>query len=113
MTLFIADPVALAWVASSIIGLVVAIYGVLDGLGDLRALGLLRNGRRMIAIDQLRTQAGRVIVFTIWLTLGIASMFDERVTPLSPVTIGLVASNVILTLMALGNVRTRRALLRG
>lgn len=106
------DLVALAWVASSLAGTVIAGWGVMNGIADLQAVKGITNGRRIFARDYLRSQALRLIVCATWLLIGIPIALDGRETPLNGVTAVLVGTNALLALAAALSMRSRLLLLR-
>lgn len=106
------DPVAIAWVVSSLAGTAIAGWGVMNGRADLQAVKGISNGRRIFAHDYLRSQAIRFVVSAAWLVIGIPIAVDGRVTPLNAVTTVLVGSNVLLAVAAVLSMRARMQLLR-
>lgn len=105
------DWVAIAWVASSAVGMLIAGIGVREGWRDWRALDATANGRRDLAFDYLRTQAGRVVISLVWFAPAVPLLVDDRDTPLTVFTAVLVFGNALLAVMAAASLRTRRRLI--
>lgn len=97
---------------ASLVGTVLAGWGVRDGLADLNALSGYVNGRKIIADDYLRSQLLRLIVCGLWLAAGIPVAVDPTVTPLTPITAMFVGTNALLALAAALSMRSRLLLLR-
>lgn len=105
------DWVALAWIASSLVTLVVAGIGVYDAVHDVRSMDGASNGKHTVARMHLRNQAGRLTIGIAWTALGIPALFDAITTPLSIGVAILIAGNIILGVNAALDLRARRTLL--
>lgn len=105
------DWVVLAWFVASALGAVIAGIGVREGLAEVRALGQAGNGRRTVAWDYLRTQAGRFLICLIWLLMSLPLLADDHQVELTIYTAALIFSNAALALFAFLSLRDRRSLL--
>lgn len=100
------DPIALLWVISAALLLIVSALGVREGILDMAALHT--NGRRAVAKERMVMQAARVVVALLWLAAGAEALFDARVIPLTFGVATLIASNVILSAAATYSLKKRR-----
>lgn len=59
----------LAWLVTSLVGLGLALYGIVQALLDRRAVSRIRprNGRHLLATQQLIRYALRVLIFASWI----------------------------------------------
>lgn len=89
----------------------IAGVGVREGIADMQALGAEANGRRIVAWDYLRSQAGRFAICLVWLLMSLPLLADANQTSLSIYTAGLIGSNAALALFAWWSLRDRRKLL--
>lgn len=89
---------ALVWTLFSLVGLAFSVAGLFDALLDLAALGPIRNGRRQLARSDVKAQAGLIVVEVVWLLLGIGTLIGIAGGML--VVLGLVATNVMIALVA-------------
>lgn len=88
--------------------MVIAGIGVREGWRDWRALGPEHNGRRDLAFDYLRTQAGRCLMCLVWFVPGLPLLVDDAVIGFNVYTGILIFGNAMLALMAAASLRTRR-----
>lgn len=106
------DWVDLAWITSSVAGMLIAGVGVVEGWRDWHALGTETNGRRDLALDYLRTQSGRLVLAFMWLLLGVPLLFDAEPVTLNFFTGLLIFGNALLAVLAFASLRTRRKVFR-
>ncbi len=71
------DP-ALVWTLVALLGAIVSLIGVADGLGDLRALHGEANGRRRLARGYLRGETIRLFIQLSWVSVGGLALLDDR-----------------------------------
>jgi hypothetical protein len=101
------------WTLSALIGAGAAIYGALEAFLDLRALGKIRNGRRLVARQRLFAQAVRTSILVIWLLLGLSLYLGEARVQFTTATAVLVYGNIATTVIALSDAIVGRLLRRG
>lgn len=106
--------IELIWTALALVGLAVSAENGWEALRDLRALGNPTNGRRILAYGHVRREAIRIMVFGLYLVIGImAGLTPARPgAQLSVVAAILVFTSLALILNSLLDRRDRRDLLR-
>lgn len=82
------------WLASSLAGVAGALYAIREAVLDLRALGGSWNGRRLVNRQRLFAQLGRLVIFSCWSVLGLASIGAPN-APLSPFVVLLFVPNFV------------------
>ena len=90
------SPIEIAWTVLALIGMWLAYVNGSEANRDLRALGGKQNGRRTIAIGNLRREALRGLVQVDFLILGLMAVFNILVGPVfvSGLLLASVAMNV-------------------
>jgi hypothetical protein len=106
--------VLLIWTASSSIGALIAALNLFDAYGDLRALGPVQNGRRIIARGWVRSEAIRLGIQLAWALVGVLALLMTRPgpAPISILTLILIGTNVALATNTILDARERLALRR-
>ena len=102
--------IVLAWVLLAGAGSIVSGWNTFDAYLDLRALGSLSNGRRIIAVGWARREAIRCGVQFLWLLLGLSAL--GRDVALAPGIVVLLATNLALLVSTILDARDRLRLRR-
>ena len=98
----------LAWALSSTLALIFSCYSASDSRSDLKSLGNIGNGRRLIAVGDLRREVLRIITFAAYSAIGWLVYFD--LLHGSAVVVVLVLGNIILMSNAFLDLHGRNAL---
>jgi hypothetical protein len=99
------------WTLTAALGALIAIWNTLDAWTDLRALGSLSNGRRLIAVGWVRREAVRVFVQASWAFIGFLAL-PTASDDVSLIAVLLVATNVALAANTIYDARDRIVLRR-
>lgn len=92
------------WTLLAVAGMAVGVWGVTDVLSDLRALGEVRNGRRLLVKGDLRAELIRFAIQWSWFWVGLDSIVRPGDGSWSrPVTIliGSIAALLLNSVMSL------------
>lgn len=81
------------WTLTATFGALIAVWNTLDAWADLRALGPISNGRRIIAVGWVRRESFRVFIQATWALIGFLSL-PTASGEASPLVLLLVATNV-------------------
>lgn len=99
------------WTLTATLGALIAVWNTLDAWADLRALGSLSNGRRIIAVGWVRRESIRVFIQATWALIGFLALPTASNT-VSPLVLLLVATNLAVAantaLDARDRIRLRR-----
>ena len=71
--------VVYAWIALAILGIWLAYRNAIEATNDFRALGGKTNGRRTIAVGNLRREIVRGLIHLDFLVVGVLVILDFRV----------------------------------
>lgn len=91
------------WTISAAIGLATGIYGIREAILDLRALGEVKNGTRLIARQRLAAQVFRTIITGSWTTLGLVYLINGLHPTLNVTVLSLIMGNLLTTAIALSD----------
>lgn len=62
------------WLLTSSAGTVVAAISLVDAIRDYRSLGEIRNGRRILALREIRVEGVRLVIQSSWASLGLLAL---------------------------------------
>lgn len=96
----------IVWTLAATLGTVIAIWNTVEAWHDLRALGVILDGRRIIAVGWVRREAIRVFIQGSWAFIGFLSLPTARDT-LNPIVVLLVATNVAVAVNTILDARDR------
>lgn len=99
------------WTLTASIGTLIAVWNTWDAWLDLRALGPLRNGRRLIARGWVRRELFRVFIQVSWAFIGFLALptASDEVTP---IVLLLLSTNVAVAANTILDARDRIVLRR-
>lgn len=117
----IAD-IEVVWTAIAAVGLIFSIYNWRDAEADYKALGVLANGRRAIAVLSIKMEITRTIIQGLFLAIGISAMFvpdapDQLHRPTNVLILsvlfrwGLVISAILIMYQSIANYHVRKKLI--
>lgn len=99
------------WTAIAFLGALIAAWNTLDAWADLRALGSLSNGRRLIARGWVRRELVRLFIQVSWALIGFLSLSTAS-GEVNLIVVLLLATNAALTLNTILDARDRIRLRR-
>jgi hypothetical protein len=99
------NPLVIAWVVASAIGLALSVYLTIESWRDIAALGDRANGRRTVARSRFIREGMRVTVQWAWLLLGLAVLRDVPVGSLF--VAALLYGNIAMGVNSLVDARSR------
>jgi hypothetical protein len=108
------DVIATVWLTLAVIGFVFAVWAVYDALGDrqwLRDSGL-NGSRRIIAHAAVRNEQARLLIMSLFIVTGVATLFRRTLYGISPnLEYTLIYGTLIagLFILVLWTVQDRRA----
>ena len=104
--------IELIWTGLALLGIFVSAENATEAWRDMQALGGIRNGRRILARGAIRREAIRMLVYVLYLVIGIASGLSpaDPDAQLSVVAIILVVTSLSLTVNSIFDRRDRRGL---
>jgi hypothetical protein len=102
---------AAIWTVTAAVGAVLSLYLAIETMRDLRALGPLANGRRVLASGRLATESIRFVVHSSFCFIGLAAL-GAPTGPLSVTILILVAGNVGLIANSFISLYVRRRMER-
>lgn len=90
------------WTIISSIGALASLYSLVDVVYDYWALGQRTNGRRILAIILMVTEAIRLIIQSTWMTIGAFLVADEANIITNPfIAIVLIMTNFLILVKTL------------
>ena len=92
------------WTLSALIGVLASLYGVYEARKDLRALGDIQNGARLVARQRLAAQVIRATITGTWTALGIVYLANDLHPTLNITVFALVMGNLLTTVIAVSDV---------
>ncbi len=98
------NPLIALWLTSSLLGLAVSAYGLRDAMLDLNALGVIKNGRRLVARQRVLAQGIRSVAFFLWSVVGFLAIGSNP--SLSFVVLVLVFTNIGYTALSISDAYT-------
>lgn len=103
------------WIALAVTGAAVSISNALDAWADLRAVGGLKNGRRLLAVGAVRREVLRLLIYTMYVFIGVFAGLTPALPgqQLSFVAAILVFTSLILTTNSVLDRHERIALMSG
>lgn len=101
-----------AWLLISLAGTVIAMVSLVDAINDYRGLGEIRNGRRILAIREIRVEAGRLAIQSSFALLGLLAVLAGAQGEVNVGTLILVGANAILLANSVLDLRDRLRLRR-
>lgn len=104
----------MVWTLSAAVGACFSTWNFIQAVRDLRALGPIANGRRLLGRGHVRREAIRVFISSAWLAIGLWSVWRFGLGHLDwdPVIVVLVVTNLACTVQAFSDYRERIALRR-
>lgn len=96
------------WTLSALVGFVVTALALRGAIGDLRDLGEIQNGRRMLARSNIEDEAVRFLILLSWLGMGLLYLLSADEPRHSLVAWVIVGGNVLLTINSLRRTRVRQ-----
>lgn len=102
------------WTGSASIGVLIAALNLVDAMRDLRSLGVVRNGRRIIAHGWIRNEAIRLGIQAVWAFIGILALLDaaSHNAPITLLGLLFIGTNLALAVGTILDARDRRTLRR-
>lgn len=97
------------WIVVSLVGTSVSGWNLLDAIRDLRALGDIQNGRRVIARAEVRREFIRTSVQGVWFLAGLLALFQIGT---QAIVVLLVATNLAIATSSVLDGLDRRYLRR-
>ena len=89
----------IAWTALAVLGVYLSVLNSLESWRDYQALMGKQNGRRTIAIGNIRREVVRVTISGLWLVIGaFAIVAPNRTEEINPVAVVLVATSAGMAL---------------
>lgn len=106
--------IEIIWTLVAFVGAAVGLFNVGEAVRDLRALGVLSNGRRIIAKATIRREGIRLLVFVLYISVGVSAGLTPARPDAEPSAVGiiLVFTSVVLTLNGLLDLHDRRVVMR-
>jgi hypothetical protein len=99
------NPLVIAWVVASGLGLALSVYLTTESWRDLLAMGERANGRRAVARSRFIREGVRVTVQWTWLLLGVSVLLEVPVG--SKFVIALLYGNISMGVNSLVDARYR------
>lgn len=103
--------IVLVWTLAATFGTLIAVWNTLDAWADLRAIGSLSNGRRIIAVGWVRREAFRVFIQGTWALIGFLAL-PTASDAIDPLVLLLVATNLAVAANTALDARDRIVLRR-
>ena len=100
-----------AWTLIAVAGAILSMLGALDASRDLRALGTIANGRRLLALGDLRRELIRLSIQVVWTLIGLESALHGGAEPSLGVIL-LMGTNAALAISTLLDLHDRARLRR-
>lgn len=98
--------VEVLWTLVALIGVYYSTRNVYDGFADLKSLGELKNGRRIVAVGNIRRDVFRLTIQAIYLAIGLVAGFTPASRAPANLALAIVVgvvfifTSVLLTLSA-------------
>lgn len=102
--------IVVIWTGAASLGALIALWNLGQAWLDLRALGTDTNGRRLLAVGYVRSEAIRLFVQVTWALIGFGSLGQP--STISLVALLLVATALAIALNTILDARDRIALRR-
>ena len=103
--------IVIIWTLTATFGALIAVWNSYDAWLDLRSLGTLSNGRRIIAAGWVRRELFRVFIQSSWALIGYLAL-PTASGAINPIVLLLLTTNVALAVSTILDARDRIVLRR-